>query len=140
MAGEQGIIYQKGLLPTSLEALCTHLGTECSFHGVDPQTQILAVSASDIRPAEKGSLVISLKGMDGDSVEAVRLGAAAVLADHVIDGLPCVVVEEPMTAAWHLTDWLYRAIGLPALLLERSDPMRSMAQKMIQAVLRTDKP
>ena len=134
MAGEQGIIYQKGLLPASLETLCTHLGTECSYHGVDPRTQILAVSASDIRPVEKGSLVISLKGMDGDSVEAVRLGAAAVLADHVIDGLPCVVVDDPMTAAWHLTDWLYRAIGLPALLVTGSTGKTSMNRMAAQVL------
>ena len=136
MEQEKRAVYSKGLFPVSLGGLCGHLGAEYSFHDADPDTVIRAVTESEMPSIEAGSLVISPKGVDSYARDAVKKGAAAVLADHVIEGIPCVVVKDLTAAAYKINGWLYRTVDLPALIVTGSVG-KTTVNRMAAEVLRT---
>ena len=136
MEQEKRAVCSKGLLPTSLGELCSHLGVEYTFHGADPDAVIRTVTESEMPSIGAGSLAISPKGVDSCACDAVKKGAAAVLSDHVIEGVPCVVVKDLIAAAYAVNDWLYGAIDLPALIVTGSVGKTTM-NRMAAEVLRT---
>jgi UDP-N-acetylmuramoyl-tripeptide--D-alanyl-D-alanine ligase len=73
--------------------------TGAQAHGVDPDARIDAVEV-DSRQAGPGSLFVALPGERTDGHDhapsAVQAGAAAVLAGRPLDGLPCLVVPDPL--------------------------------------------
>ena len=72
MEQEKRAVCSKGLLPTSLGELCSHLGVEYTFHGADPDAVIRTVTESEMPSIGAGSLAISPKGVDSCARDAVK--------------------------------------------------------------------
>ena len=70
-------------------------------HGADPAAVVQAVAA-DSRQVQPGTLFVALPGERTDGHDhapaAVQAGAVAVLCARPLDGLPCLVVPDPLEA------------------------------------------
>ena len=94
----------------------------------------------DSRQVEVGALFVALPGERADGHEfagaAVAAGAVAVLAARALDELPCVVVENPLTALGALARAVVdRAVGLTVIAVTGSSGKTS-TKDLLAAVLR----
>ncbi len=84
------------------------------YVGVSPKA-VVERPFCDTANAVAGGLFICLRGtrVDGHifAREAVRRGAAAVVCERVIHGLPCIVVEDTRSAAAEIWNNYYRRPG-----------------------------
>lgn len=133
-----GILYEEGVFPLRVETLCEMIGTPCSLHGVLPTTELHAISATDNGRPEPGSLYLPYEAPDDQLRWAVSQGAAAVLTDHIVEGLPCIVVEDVLDAICRFSARLYEKIGLPAVTVSGSEG-KTTTKRMVYSVLRQEK-
>lgn len=81
--------------------------------GISPEKEITAVS-SDTRKIEAGCLFIAIKGerFDGHdfAASAIEQGAAAVLSEKKLDGIPSIVCESTRKALLDLSGYYRRTL------------------------------
>lgn len=96
------ILCEKGVIPISLGEFCQHLGESYRIAGADSSVMISSIVAGGNEDVKNGSLFIPYKESDKQIMDIVARGAAVVLTDHAIEGVPCIVVGDVMQAVYHL--------------------------------------
>ena len=87
------------MIPLTLAEIAE--ATQGRLHG-DPATTVSGPVTTDSRECRPGSLYVARVGEHADghryAASAAEHGAVAVLAERVVDDLPCVVVPDSQTA------------------------------------------
>lgn len=98
---------------------------------------------TDTRQITKDCLFVALKGekFDGHAFakEAVEKGALAVIVDHAIAGVPCIVVENTLRAYQDLAHYHRMRFSIPVVAITGSSG-KTTTKEMIGAVLSTQMP
>lgn len=93
---------------------------------------------TDTRQITKDCLFVALKGekFDGHSFvkEAVKKGASAVVVDHKIQGVPCIVVEDTLKAYQDLAHFHRMRFSIPVVAITGSSG-KTTTKEMVGAIL-----
>lgn len=133
------VLYDKKYLPIRVGDLCALLHQNARLENVDPDTMITCFASRSVyKPFRKGFLLFG-DSNDAFSIKQMHEGGAAVLADHAIDGVPCIVVDDIRAAFHSISTWMYEAINLPAVVVTGSVG-KTTTKRMIGSVLEEKNP
>ena len=130
------IVTAKHLLPLTAEDLKGIVGTDCLFFGVDPKDSFSWIAVADNMSIRRGCLYIPFYEDDQYCVSTISYGAAAVMTDHLIPDIPCIVVKDPVEAVRRLCCFFYAAIQLPSVVVAGSEG-KTTTKRMVKRVLQT---
>lgn len=135
MYKDNGVLFEKGCLPIKASDLCNLLKCNVELVGVEPEAVITSISFGQYyAPKDEGFLQIV--GADDNLVinRIENKKGVAALTDHLIEGIPCIIVDDLVTAVFSVGKWLYQSIKLPAVVVSGSVG-KTTTKRMINAVL-----
>ncbi len=132
------MVLDEKLFPLSVHDFCAMLGTEYQLLDVDGQKMISSFVLAQLSPITPGCLFIPHFESNDYCEKAVKMGAVAVLTDHVIADVPCIVVSDKNAALYHLCARMRDNICLPSLIVSGSEG-KTTTKRMVSDVLQTEK-
>lgn len=136
-SGEK-IVKAKHILPFRLGELDRLIGMKCNLFLAEPTALIESIAASDNMPVHHGCLFIPHTESDQYCCEMIKKGAIAVLTDHQIKDIPCVVVEDCLTALNRLCELFEKSVDLPSVIVAGSEG-KTTTKRMVKKVLEQDR-
>ena len=129
------------MIPLTLAEIAE--ATQGRLHG-DPATTVSGPVTTDSRECRPGSLYVARVGEHADghryAASAAEHGAVAVLAERVVDDLPCVVVPDSQTAFGALAREVIRRLPQLTVIGVTGSSGKTSTKDLLAAVLETDGP
>lgn len=135
MRNDNSVLNNKQFFPIRVINFCELVKTNCSIHNLNGSEKIFSIVTSSNAPIEKGCLFVPHDETD-KQIKAIvgEKGITAVLHDHVINDLPCIVVESVPSVLCEIGKCLYSHIALPSLVVVGSTGKTTL-KRMIKKVL-----
>ncbi len=128
------IVKAKRILPIKVEEVGHLLNMNCTMIRLDCNQLITAFAVSDNMTIHEGCLFIPYNESDEFCADAIKKGAVAVLTDHEIAGIPCIVIDDPLLAVYRLCELFGEAIDLPSVVVAGSEG-KTTTKRMVKRVL-----
>jgi len=135
---QNSVLNKKQIFPISIINLCDLLNLNYSICNLDRSTLISSIIVSNNASVERGCLFIPYDETDQEIVKKVNEGAVAVLLDHEINNIPCVIVDDLPSALYLIGRWLYKNIALPSVAVIGSVG-KTTTKRMVYNILKTEK-
>lgn len=118
---ENRVLFVNKSLPIRAGDLCELIESGARLENIDPDTMISGVSfLQRYKPLQKGFLLIGSVSSDSYIRKRVGEGAAAALVNHAIDGVPCIVVNDVLSAVFDICRWMYGSVAVPSVIVSGS--------------------
>ena len=114
------------------------LGIPCTLFDLNPETELTAVSVADAMNICPGCLFIPYYESEQEIIEKVKQRAAAVMVEHQIPGIPCIVVQDLNEAVCCFCSLFTSVIRLPAVVVAGSEG-KTTTKRMVKSVLQQEK-
>ena len=137
-ASVKKVLYQEKILPVRAGQLQNVLGIPCTLFDLNPETELTAVSVADAMNICPGCLFIPYYESEQEIIEKVKQGAAAVMVEHQIPGVPCIVVQDLNEAVCCFCSLFTSVIRLPAVVVAGSEG-KTTTKRMVKSVLQQEK-
>jgi len=128
------IVKAKHILPMKAEEVGQLLNMSCTMIRLDPAQLITDIAVSDNMIIHEGCLYIPYNETDQFCTEAIAKGAVAILTDHEIAEIPCIVVDDTASAVYRLCEVFEGSIRLPSVLVAGSEG-KTTTKRMVKRVL-----
>ncbi len=128
------IVKAKHILPMKAGEMENVLKMKCTLIHMDPSIMITDIATSDNMAIHRGCLYIPYHESDQECAEAITKGAVAVLTDHEIENIPCIVVEDSKAAVYRLCELFEENIQLPSILVAGSEG-KTTTKRLVKRVL-----
>lgn len=137
-SSNETILMNKHLLPTTVSVLCGILPCKYELVDVSSNQPIQRIVVSHLDSIQNDCLFIPYEESDEQCVDMVNKGACCIMTDHLIKGVPCVVVESLIDALYSICKWMFEEIGLPSVVVAGSEG-KTTTKRMIKRVLETER-
>lgn len=124
--------------PITIKAFIDQLGLDAKLYYLNPSIKFYSIVPSDNAPINSNCLFIPYQESDYECKKAVQHGALAILTDHVIGNLPCIVVPNMSDTLFRINQWLYSMCQFPAIMVAGSVGKTTL-KRMVSCVLNTEK-
>ena len=132
------VVFEKRLLPINVGNLCEIIGNGYQLENVAPDALITCIACeTGYEPLSEGFLLIE-RFSDETMVCRIKSGGTAVLTDHKIEGIPCIVVDNVISAVYNICKWMYEAISIPAVIVSGGTG-KTTTKRMINSFLEKQK-
>ena len=134
----KSIIFKAKKMPIRIKELCRTFKTTYRLSNLTGEEIITTIFSDDNDKVHKGSLFVPYYATDNECSENIKKGASAILTDHTIGTLPCIVSDSPETTLYDINEWLFESIKLPSVIIAGSEG-KTTTKRMIRAVLCSEK-
>lgn len=128
------VLFKKGLFPIKVSDFCVLFDSPFRLVNLNPNAIITCLSCeTGYNPLLKDSLIIE-RSSDAIMIKRIGEGCLAVLTDHEIEGIPCIVVDDLYSVVFSICKWMYKEINLPSIIISGSTG-KTTTKRMINDIM-----